>query len=405
MKIGRNDPCYCGSGKKYKRCHLSASPSMTANGRQTVSIPLLPSPDRSLPPGETHPLFDPETQPDFLVHGHLQQFGTAYAFEYDPPLPAPYGARPVPEGYPGEYEVAFTLQPPSRVILDGGTFDVNPELPGGSLLGIAKPVPRADHEAVAMRVECLHEPLDPAAAPVNLRYLYSPNDQGLLSTIRVRLQANNSIEAERVARQNLEPALSNWAFVYDIPLEVARVRVEEIATKSVRVYYLHQPYKTVGFDPKISPASAQVPENYHLLLFYREALQATSPHYQFLCFYKVMDLVKWLHDKRARAARASGENPSTPPKTLTQDKWLTKNVRPDLLSQVLGKKYAAIKECQLRPMRNRIAHALLDNWDPTEEPTEELLYQDDVYRLLPLVHYLARHLVAEEMHISLPDQA
>ncbi|MDA1035969.1 MAG: SEC-C metal-binding domain-containing protein, partial [Chloroflexi bacterium] len=20
-KIGRNDPCYCGSGKKYKRCH------------------------------------------------------------------------------------------------------------------------------------------------------------------------------------------------------------------------------------------------------------------------------------------------------------------------------------------------------------------------------------------------
>src|ERR1700756_2771476 len=21
-KIGRNDPCYCGSGKKYKRCHL-----------------------------------------------------------------------------------------------------------------------------------------------------------------------------------------------------------------------------------------------------------------------------------------------------------------------------------------------------------------------------------------------
>ena len=23
-KIGRNDPCYCGSGKKYKRCHGAA---------------------------------------------------------------------------------------------------------------------------------------------------------------------------------------------------------------------------------------------------------------------------------------------------------------------------------------------------------------------------------------------
>ncbi|HEX9654043.1 MAG TPA: SEC-C metal-binding domain-containing protein, partial [bacterium] len=22
MKIGRNDPCWCGSGKKFKRCHL-----------------------------------------------------------------------------------------------------------------------------------------------------------------------------------------------------------------------------------------------------------------------------------------------------------------------------------------------------------------------------------------------
>jgi hypothetical protein len=24
MKVGRNDPCHCGSGKKYKKCHLAA---------------------------------------------------------------------------------------------------------------------------------------------------------------------------------------------------------------------------------------------------------------------------------------------------------------------------------------------------------------------------------------------
>ena len=23
-KLGRNDPCWCGSGKKYKRCHYKA---------------------------------------------------------------------------------------------------------------------------------------------------------------------------------------------------------------------------------------------------------------------------------------------------------------------------------------------------------------------------------------------
>ncbi|MDB4928532.1 MAG: motif, partial [Myxococcaceae bacterium] len=22
MKVGRNDPCHCGSGQKYKKCHL-----------------------------------------------------------------------------------------------------------------------------------------------------------------------------------------------------------------------------------------------------------------------------------------------------------------------------------------------------------------------------------------------
>ena len=24
MKLGRNDPCHCGSGEKYKKCHLAA---------------------------------------------------------------------------------------------------------------------------------------------------------------------------------------------------------------------------------------------------------------------------------------------------------------------------------------------------------------------------------------------
>jgi len=24
MKLGRNDPCWCGSGKKYKKCHYDS---------------------------------------------------------------------------------------------------------------------------------------------------------------------------------------------------------------------------------------------------------------------------------------------------------------------------------------------------------------------------------------------
>ncbi|HAX92454.1 MAG TPA: hypothetical protein DCY25_00660, partial [Bacteroidales bacterium] len=29
-KVGRNDPCPCGSGKKYKNCHGSTQPSAPA---------------------------------------------------------------------------------------------------------------------------------------------------------------------------------------------------------------------------------------------------------------------------------------------------------------------------------------------------------------------------------------
>jgi preprotein translocase subunit SecA len=30
-KIGRNDPCWCGSGKKYKNCHLRSDEEAQAN--------------------------------------------------------------------------------------------------------------------------------------------------------------------------------------------------------------------------------------------------------------------------------------------------------------------------------------------------------------------------------------
>src|SRR6266540_3249724 len=40
-KIGRNDPCHCGSGKKYKRCHL------VLDARQEVPAHALPESSRS----------------------------------------------------------------------------------------------------------------------------------------------------------------------------------------------------------------------------------------------------------------------------------------------------------------------------------------------------------------------
>ena len=38
-KIGRNDPCPCGSGKKYKKCHGAGSPPPSSSGKGNGSSP------------------------------------------------------------------------------------------------------------------------------------------------------------------------------------------------------------------------------------------------------------------------------------------------------------------------------------------------------------------------------
>lgn len=36
-KLQRNDPCWCGSGKKYKKCHLAADRKKADAGEKSVS--------------------------------------------------------------------------------------------------------------------------------------------------------------------------------------------------------------------------------------------------------------------------------------------------------------------------------------------------------------------------------
>src|SRR5438309_2684815 len=54
MRVGRNDPCYCGSGKKYKRCCLSAPQSRDtayATHHPETDVEIL---DRAIPPLVIH---------------------------------------------------------------------------------------------------------------------------------------------------------------------------------------------------------------------------------------------------------------------------------------------------------------------------------------------------------------
>ena len=49
QKIGRNDPCWCGSGKKYKDCHMELEEKLTQFRRQGAIVPtraLLKTPEQ-----------------------------------------------------------------------------------------------------------------------------------------------------------------------------------------------------------------------------------------------------------------------------------------------------------------------------------------------------------------------
>jgi len=59
MKLGRNDPCHCGSGKKYKACHLAAD---EAAARQKHSEASAAAPAAEAPAPSANPRQAPRHQ-------------------------------------------------------------------------------------------------------------------------------------------------------------------------------------------------------------------------------------------------------------------------------------------------------------------------------------------------------
>ena len=54
MKPGRNDPCYCGSGKKYKKCHLRLD-EQSGGIEPKAAPPVLPEPESESASGDAEP--------------------------------------------------------------------------------------------------------------------------------------------------------------------------------------------------------------------------------------------------------------------------------------------------------------------------------------------------------------
>ncbi len=70
--LGRNDPCHCGSGKKYKQCHLAEDEAKARAGRAKAAAEA-PAPTEdsaaSAPPGPKHQTRQPWKKTATNTHG------------------------------------------------------------------------------------------------------------------------------------------------------------------------------------------------------------------------------------------------------------------------------------------------------------------------------------------------
>lgn len=291
-----------------------------------------------------------------------------------------------PGGSPGRYVVTFILGIPgvSSVINDLHV----PQLmdSGDSLLGVPGNV---DRYMITVGGA-------PDNLPESLAILKNAN--GRLARIGTSVVAKSFAEAEAAAYDILMPQLSVLAFETDVPLEVKATVIIEEATSTqhiaatmmgkVRAVPAVQGYTTVELRP--------------ILASYREGLNSTSPTYQCLCFWKVLEGVKTFHMKRERAMARSGSTP--PPDPLNrlvptneadlpdQLEWSLDRFRP-----YLGKAYRDVMDDSRDTIRNAVAHIT---------PGMELLLADyfaDVEKcreIIPVLRFIARDLIKNEMALA-----
>jgi hypothetical protein len=198
-----------------------------------------------------------------------------------------------------------------------------------------------------------------------------PNIRGYLGKLVVRdLPFQDAYAAETAALRAMLPALSYISFRADIPMLPWQIDTVDQVTGSRTIRYT-TPHREIALA---NPGEDFAAERAVLGSLYREALNASSPFYQFLCFYKILERIATRRRERAVSARAAGLSPSQVPLHFpaTYDEvqlwlrdvypgnyaWTERAARDLVREECLGRKVSWIVE-QLRPIRKNIAHALM----------------------------------------------
>jgi hypothetical protein len=291
----------------------------------------------------------------------------------------PGGEAGPPSGFRGSYDVVFVLGVPG-VSGVATHLDFDGMRAGGDSLLLGS----------GLQLDI--QPPD-GGPPYAARII--PNSRGRLAQVRLTVSAEDFSVAEQKAFDIVMPVLSRIAFEADTPVEVTGVLLTERATQTRRLG------ATLAGAIQAAPELAwdMTPEIRPFLAAYREGLNANSPLYQALSFYKVIEGVPKFHKKRVRAAARSGTMvpPDPMAKQVPSDRrdladmtdWARENFAP-----YLGKSFVEIRDAVEHTIRDAIAHIT---------PGLDLRIADDAAdiracrEIVPVLRYMARELIRDEI--------
>lgn len=389
MKIGRNDPCPCGSGTKYKKCH-----GMSGNNPSALTPQPKPG---SIPGHATAVQMTPMGLP-----GQHQHAIVVNEFR-DANDPRNIGG---PQGLPGKYTVTFVLARPGFNLLPEGQHSFAPGLRGDSHLAITKPAfsPPGNPDADLIMMRGMTE--DGVFAFSGL-----PNAQGFLGKfVSEPFDAKDFNDAEAKAHRALAPSLSDWTVHLDIPLSVVQTESVEVRTGNTRTSIL-TPHFTVPLA--IMPTANLQPEFRGYASLYREALNSNSSVYQFLCLFKMIEAMLKRRARLGAEARRAGKPFSRQHETIpdrldsTAITWLNAifSIRPQwdpmalaslFPNEVMGKSFQHLIDKVLYPMRVDIAHAISSQSGELTLSVDELLHTRNLHKWLPLTKCIVRRMLKND---------
>ncbi len=408
-KLGRNDPCHCGSGKKYKRCH----------GRDSTPAAVATTPGMATTPGihyqtakvDKAGLASPSVN---LGHMGFPGFAQAIVVEHVFAEQNDLRNRSGPVGRPGKYEVTFVLQRSGYPLTPEARASFAQGLTGDSHLAISKP-------AIA----------DPIWTWTNMRinsrfegddFLFegTPNDRGFLAKLVTICDAATFLDAHRKASRALHPAVSNWSLTLDIPVAIYQTDVREVSTGGTRMTFT-PPYPVASLA--LIPSGELPPELMGYASVYREALLSNSPLYQFLCYFKIIESIRSRRARLASERRAAGVSLTQPFEKIPVDEatlrpwlkaifpvrpavWDKMTIESILLPEATGKAFTYVSDSVLAGLRNNIAHALFEGTELAIS-IDDQVKMEAIHRWLPIAKCMTRRMLKNEFRnlvlAGLPD--